>query len=559
MRIGIVRNFAAEMLVDTFSSRLQAYGMQVEIVFSGYGLETDGSTHETGAFEQVDYVLVLLDLEWELDKRQLIGEGRGQGLAEVEREVVREYLQFALVRLNIPKTTRIICLVFGQGLTRTPSYDRREPRSEVAQGDKAQATETLLPEFDIEFLATNEVAYRFGAESLFDNRLRFSVSMPFTQKGLTEFSRLIAERLLFLEGRGVKCVVVDLDNTLWGGILDEVGPEGLALGQTIEGAPYVWFQRQLKRLAEQGVQLAVASKNDEMDVRQVMDSHPSMMLVASDFETMQVNWKDKASQISQIALNLNLSPQNILFIDDSEREIRLVQSHHPEIHVLKVEPDRPSSIYSFFWQIPPLEVRTYRSSARQAAGISRESGAHSIARAPRVVQDSILTIRSASSWDLARLEELARRTNQFNSDGIRTSRAEFAHWLNDDGVQVRVCSLEDDVGDLGIVGFAVFARGKDGVVTVMKMALSCRAFGYGIEFAMLTDSEMILQRTPEFEVTELIIQFTDTGRNGRFLDFVRNLTRRDSRSPEAPAVVDVKWASELAQEQRVVVSIEPSV
>lgn len=559
MHIGIIRNFAAEIVIKAACAIAQDHGMQVKATYSGYTSAGNFTDPAGDTFDEVDHVIVLLDLALEFDKRGLRpNEVDSSKLwsPDTSSRVVRQYLNQELVRLNIPVNTRITCVVVGQGLVIPPSFDRITLSSQTEREEEINDSKDFLRKFQIDFLATNDIIYRFGAESLFDHRLRFSMSMPFTQKGITQYSRLIAERLLFLDGKGIKCIVVDLDNTLWGGILDEVGASGISLGATMEGSPYVWFQRQLKRLSDQGMRLAIASKNDESEVRRLFKSHPSMELEVSDFHSTQVNWDDKAFQITQISDDLKVLPQNMLFVDDSEREIRAVKAHHPDIHVLKVDPERPSSIYTFFWQIPALDIRLRDQNRASAARERVDASGPETRQTANTAKGPVLTIRTATTWDLARLEEMARRTNQFNSDGIRTSRAEFAAWLSDVDLRVRICSLEDDVGELGDVGFSVFMRSGDSL-TVSKMALSCRAFGHGIEFAMLTDSEIISEHSSLDREFEMKIVCVDTGKNGRFLDFIRRVIGSTEDVGDSMPTLNIESVLNLLQKYDLLVRSEP--
>ena len=351
------------------------------------------------------------------------------------------------------------------------------------------------------------LATQVGHETFFDERFWMSSHMPWSGRGLAAIADAQASIITRQLGHVRKCLILDCDETLWGGVLDEVGIEGLILGESYPGSAYQAFQREVLSLREQGVLLAICSKNDLDDVRAVFDTHPGMLLKWSDLSAVRVNWNDKASNLREIAAELNLGVDALAFVDDRRHELDLVSSLVPEVMCIEVDATRPSlhaarvrEIRCFDLSDGGLADRSAQYADQQVRAALASSAVD--AAAYQAGLRTVVRLRGATGFDAARLEEMVRRTNQFNTTGVRHSAAEITAWIADPDVDVRLCEVSDAIGDLGVVGAVVIERSgtesmtgssvrSAAVPTVRLMLLSCRAFSRAIEAAMLADALLL--------------------------------------------------------------------
>jgi len=189
-------------------------------------------------------------------------------------------------------------------------------------------------------LPYRELVGRVGRKSWEDHRMRHYAQAPIAQSHIAELAREYAKYIRAKAGRSRKCIVLDLDNTLWGGILGEDGASGIKLGEHYPGSAFLEFQKAIKDLSRRGIILAVASKNNHDDVVDLLRSHPHQLLREDDFAAMEVHWDPKSESIRRLASRLNIGLEHMVFVDDNPAECEEVMRAVPELTVIPL-PKRP--------------------------------------------------------------------------------------------------------------------------------------------------------------------------------------------------------------------------
>ena len=331
-----------------------------------------------------------------------------------------------------------------------------------------------------------------------------------------EAARDIRAALRGLRGQARRLVVLDLDDTLWGGIVGEVGWPALKLGgHDAEGESFAEFQRRLQALRRRGVLLAIASKNDEAVALDAIAHHPEMVLRAEDFSARRINWSDKAQNIVEIARELNLGLGSIVFIDDNPVERDRVRTALPEVYV----PDWPAD--KLLYASALLELRCF-----DVPHLGREDRARAaLYAAERERQRELARFGSADEWleslatrvrfspldaaTLPRAVDLLNKTNQFNLRTRRLSQAELQNWALAPGHEVWVAHVADRLGDAGLVGVFSLER-AGGTATLVDCVLSCRVLGRRVEEAMVWAA---VERAREGGAARLVAPYFGTPRN----------------------------------------------
>lgn len=331
---------------------------------------------------------------------------------------------------------------------------------------------------------------RIGYQNGFDERYWHIGKAPISRHALLSFGLEYIRFLRVLSGKVYKCLILDCDNTLWGGIVGEEGLDGIKLGPAYPGLCYMAFQREILNLHDRGVILALCSKNNEEDVLDVLRNHPHMLLREEHLSTWQINWDDKATNIRRIVEELNIGMDSVIFVDESEYEIGLVKSQIPEITVLQL-PQEPSRFRTeiskkgyfdslAFSQEDRHRNKMYRNEAKRRQISSKASSIEDyLAQLQIHVQIGV-----PDSFHTPRVAQLTQKTNQFNLTTKRYTEGDIIGFLKDSGWDVWYLKLKDNISDMGVVGVAIVKY--HGLITeIDSLLLSCRAIGRGVEDALL--------------------------------------------------------------------------
>ncbi len=331
------------------------------------------------------------------------------------------------------------------------------------------------------FVDLKAVIARLGFDRAFDEKGKYRWNAPYSRVLLSDVAEEWRKRRRIENGISKKCLVLDCDNVLWGGILSEDGLENLKVGPDGLGRPYREFQRFVLALQESGVILALCSKNDEADVRNVLKTHDGMLLKEEHIACFCVNWEKKTDNLKRIAETLNISLESMVFVDDDEFEVQAARSILPEVTAVRFERETVYQALSCFSlsrradrKNAALRNQTYQTDSLRKKLESECVSHEEFLRALEMK----LEIRQAALSDLARLSELTQRTNRC-TNGMRFTVPELKQRLLDSEYQLYAVRLSDRFSDLGLVGALGF-KGEEADL----FSLSCRAMGRGAEEKM---------------------------------------------------------------------------
>jgi FkbH-like protein len=365
----------------------------------------------------------------------------------------------------------------------------------------------------------------FGKHHWFDERLWCQAKQALSPAFLPPLAKSVSDTLLAEFGVGIKCVIVDLDNTLWGGILADDGMQDLEIGQTELGLVYLRIQQFLAQLRDRGVLLAICSKNDEGAVYEMLENHPDMVLRRQDFAIVVANYQDKVANILAIRERLNIGLDSLVFLDDSAFEREMVRRALPEIQVPEL-PDDPARVLDSLarWNLFEGHASTDEDRARPAqyqAEREREALRERHEDVDHYLADLNMEASPTrfDSYTLPRILQLVQRSNQFNLTTIRYSESELAAIAVDPETSPLAIRLVDRLGDYGIV-VAVVLRvvGRDLIVDTWIM--SCRVLGRRVEQLTLS---LIVDRARAAGCRRVIGRFTPTAKNSLVADHYSRL------------------------------------
>lgn len=360
-----------------------------------------------------------------------------------------------------------------------------------------------------------------GAETYSAKRW-YTGKMPFANAVFREAARDVKSALRGLYGQARKLVIVDLDDTLWGGIVGDEGWEHLILGgHDAGGEALVDFQRALEALTRRGILLGIVSKNTESVALEAIAKHPEMVLKRDDFAGWRINWQDKARNVAELAEELNLGLQSVVFIDDNPVERARVREALPEVLV----PEWPADKTQYPGALASLDcfesARISDEDRKRAAMYATERQRQALKTSVGSVDEWLVslgtkvTIEALNDANAKRAVQLLNKTNQLNLRTRRMTEADLASWSAQSSRRLWTFTVEDRFGAAGLTGIVSVAH--DGsTATIEDFVLSCRVMGRRVEEAMLHTAARFAR---EVGARKLVATYVPTEKNAPCLEF----------------------------------------
>lgn len=364
----------------------------------------------------------------------------------------------------------------------------------------------------------SEFTHRYPASELIDWKFYFISQMGLNPRLAKEFKLWFSHKLDEIALKRKKCLVLDLDNTLWGGVLGEEGIEAIQIGGDYPGKAFLYFQEALLELSKSGVILAICSKNNEQDVLDAWEKNPFLVLKKEHFATYRINWTDKATNIKEMAEELNISLDSFVFVDDNPAERELIKQLLPMVEVPEF-PAQPYELPMFFQKLVEDFFKVYsitdedkKKTQQYKANASRAQEQRNFADFTEFLRslNIQMTIEQANEFNIQRIAQMTQKTNQFNLTTKRYTDADIRKFLQE-GWRIWCLSVADKFGDNGITG-CIMVNGSE----IDTLLLSCRILGKGIEFAFL---KRVLSHLCEEGVGEVKASYLPTMKNHQVSDF----------------------------------------
>jgi FkbH-like protein len=531
LRLAILCSFNLELIARNLETALQPYSIEVQLYFSAYSQWESDAINPGSALYQFapDMVVVFAefsDLAPVLTARDAYPtQSEAQNLGESAWLRVEVVLQRLLA--NLPAQVPIFC----HNLQAAPITSLG-----LLEGNDGYTFSTVAEIFNQKLrdrttreprlLLFNYAGFLLqqGWHTCYDARLWHLGRMRFSRTGLKALAASYTQYLTALMTPRRKCLVLDLDNTLWGGVIGEEGLLGIQLGHEGVGLAYREFQMAALALSRRGVILATCSKNNIQDALTVLRDHPDTVLRPEDFACLEINWATKPENLRRIAETLNIGVDSLVFWDDSPIERDLVRHELPEVLVVEV-PDDPSEYAAHLLELHCFDTLslTTEDQQRQQMYYQQVQRNRYLEQIPSDTLEDFYTsldikviIATANPFTLPRIAQLTQRTNQFNFTARRYSEQDIQGIASDRQNQLYTLQVQDRFGDLGIVGAAIIHC--DGPQWILdNLLISCRALGRSVEDAFLS---YLAQQASTHNAT-LCGAFKPTAKNAPALAFLK--------------------------------------
>ena len=498
LRLGVLSSYTLSPILDWLRLFLFVKGFQIEIYegnFNQIELEILNDQSQIYAFKP--------QMVWVFPKRPSLNLPltTDNQIVKKELENTADTLHQHLAALHEKTKAEILLCNFALPPAFDPGPIRQKKLSSAWNQVKYlnQHLGLHAPSFihicDIEFLSARYgLAHAQDAKSWYESK----------QFSSFDFQILIAKEMTYLiahHKKGMqKVLVLDLDNTLWGGIIGDDGLEGIELGATSpRGEAFLDFQKYIRTLKDRGVLLAVCSQNDEVVAKEVFERHPEMVLQLSDIASFQADWQPKPEKIQRIAEDLNLHLEHFAFVDDNPAEIALVQQTLPMVNSICLQGD-PAE-----YQIQLQDSRFFepqsitKEDGLRAQQYQQEKNRVKLQTKSTNIKEFLQSlqmkaiIRRFEKLDIPRITQLINKSNQYNLTTKRRTESEVMRVMNDENFLGLTVRLKDQFGDHGLISVLI-AEKKEDTYKIDTWLMSCRVLSRQVEYLLLQELSLLAKK-----------------------------------------------------------------
>lgn len=378
---------------------------------------------------------------------------------------------------------------------------------------------------NVRLIDLEPIRAHMGYDAFHDPKLYAIAKMPISTQALPAVASRVMDAILARKGRFHKCAIVDLDNTLWGGVIGDDGLEGIQIGELGQGHAFTEFQTWLKELKNRGVMLAVCSKNDEANAKEPFLRHPEMVLKLDDFSAFVANWEDKASNIRRIQKELNIGLDSMVFFDDNPFERNLVRTMLPEVEVPEL-PEDPAEYTAFARMQNLFDTNSYSDEDRvRTERYLAEKSRTELSAGIDNYDDYLKALGMKAvcapfdAFHIPRIAQLTQRSNQFNLRTVRYSEQEIEEIAANPRYITRYYTLRDRFGEHGLIAVVILEK-RENELFVNEWLMSCRVLKRGME-QFIADS--ILRAAREAGVARVVGEYIPTPKNAMVKDLYASM------------------------------------
>ncbi|MCR5651706.1 MAG: HAD-IIIC family phosphatase [Lachnospiraceae bacterium] len=516
--IAILGDTATQFIATAAEGMSFTYGMRAEVYEAEYDvIESEILDPSSGLYEKErDHILIYMSVE---KARETYEDTRAEKRTDFAADllekitgcwnVLKERTKAQIIQLNF---ARYDTGVFG-------SYALREESSFEFQLQKLNylLSEAASHNKNIYIIDLDMIQARLGIENFCDRKFYYQARMAVGFEGVVETVKELYDIILASMGRIRKCLILDLDNTIWGGVIGDDGLSGIEIGELGTGRAYTDLQRWCLELKKRGILLAVCSKNDENTAKEPFEKHPDMVLHLSDFVMFAANWDDKATNIKRIQEALDIGLDSLVFVDDNPFERELVKSSLPGVTVPEL-PEDPAMFLPYLQSLHLFETVSFSADTANRTEMYRtEAKRRSEKEIFTDINDYLKSLdmkAKALPFDefyYPRIAELSQRSNQFNLRTVRYSEEDIERIASSERYITRYFTLEDKFGDYGLISAVIVEKTGENEGFIDTWFMSCRVLKRGMEEFIINT---VVAACREAGIERLTGQYIATAKNG---------------------------------------------
>ncbi len=497
-------------MIDFVAVETAAEGIILDKYLGGYGQFNQQLLDPSSGLYEFSPEILFLMVEFE----SLINDqDLQQDLSQIAEKAISQIESLAKVYKD--NHSGILAIATFIAAPQWPMHIVVSDKTKAIQYTNDLLQQTFAEDSHIQIFDLNALAAYYGYSRALSAQMLHMARIPFSEGFMGLLARKMLSHIKAYKGLARKCLVVDCDNTLWGGIIGEDGIDGISVGPDSPGREYLDLQKAILELYQQGIILAINSKNNLEDVMNVLNEHPHMLLQEKHFAAIEVNWDDKPSNMRKIAERLNIAIDSFVFLDDNPAEREMMRQMLPQVTTIEL-PDNPTDFARTLRKRDEFAKLYITSDDRSRGKMYTVQRKRSEAKAEAASLNDFLkslqmevTIRLADKADVKRLSQLTQRTNQFNLTTRRYSESDIDTMRLDNNTSVYVLGLKDKFGDNGTIGIAITVRNDDSL-RIDTFLLSCRVIGRGTEDALV---QRILADAQKDKIKTAHAEYISTAKN----------------------------------------------
>lgn len=525
IKLGIVSSSTTNFLKPSLVVTGIRYGIELDVYQSDYNQISQIAFNNDEPFKNIklDFILVYIDSK-SIDSFIDLG---NQKSPKKNIDNFLNYINSVILNLNKKTTAEIILANFAQiNNLIFGSFEKKIPNSKVWLIDKINTKLNLIPYNFLHILDINILSSAIGLDNWHDQKLWLMAKIPFDLNCMPIFSEYVMRIVGNKLGKSKRCLICDLDNTLWGGVIGDDGLDGIRIGN---GDPvsesYLDLQKTIYEIRNRGVALAICSKNNEENALLPFKKHPEMILKEKHFAIIQANWTDKASNIKHISKSLSLGLESMVFLDDNPVERAQVRQELPEVAVPEL-PNDPSLYVKtllsagYFEAISFSEedkkrAKSYEDNSKRLKLLKSSSNMNKFLKNLKMN----ITFKNFDKLGRARITQLINKSNQFNLTTKRYSENKIENLEKDKNFFTRQIRLEDKYGDNGMICVVICEKQKQNWI-IDAWLMSCRVLGRKVEYATLQN---LIYSAKKYNIKEIIGKYIPTNRNNLVKNHYKDL------------------------------------
>jgi FkbH-like protein len=517
-RVSILSNIIINQIQPFIEYEFQKSEINALITFGNY----DNILQDSLEYNESDAVVIFWELcnirdGFQYKANLLSEEDTNEVIQKIKLEI--DFLFESLAKTKIVIFNKFSSLLFNSYFLKKNNYD-------FICDDLNKYLECKISNNFI-LIDIDKVIARVSVEGAIELRNFYTSKALYSIDFYEKYSNYVVPVMLSVLGKSKKALILDCDNTLWCGILGEDGKEGINMSsENKKGVVFEEVQALAKSLAHNGIIIGLNSKNNEDDVDSVFKEHNSIILQESDIVIKKINWNDKVSNLNEIAKQLNIGKDSIVFIDDSDFEINLINKYLPEIKTIQVPeqlyryPHTVRRIFNDFYNIKEtkddlIRIKSYQTENLRIEHKSEFGNIEEYLRSLNL--EMFIYINSPKLID--RMAQLTQKTNQFNLTTKRYTISEIDYFVNSSEHLVMAFEVNDKFGGFGVTGFSIVEISGDNAI-IDTFLMSCRVLGRNIEFKFLNE---IINFLDKLGVKNVNAFYSKTLKNEQVSDFYNKI------------------------------------
>lgn len=524
IKVALLGDTATQFLATAIKGYGIEYGFNIDLFEAEYNqIERQFLDPTSDLFKFDPQFIVVFQSTHKLNEKFSSLDTQDQlSLAKDRINFITEILNLTKAKIIYFNYPEIEDSVFG-------SYQNKLPQSFVFQVRKLNYELMQLSEKEQNFFVCDlsAIQNKYGRNFMFDAMIYTNTEMILSIDAVPLVAKRVIDIISAIQGKFKKCVILDLDNTLWGGVVGDDGLEGIQLGHGLGiGKAFTEFQMWLKKLKNRGIILCVCSKNDEKNAKEPFLKHPDMILHLEDISVFMANWETKVDNIRQIQQILNIGFDSMVFIDDNPFERNIVRENIQSITVPEM-PDDPSLYLEYLYSLNLFETASYSSSDKdRTKQYQIQAKRAEFSKTFKNEDDFLRSLNMESSvepftkFNTPRVAQLSQRSNQFNLRTVRYTEADVKNMSDDPNIVSLAFTLKDKFGDNGLIAVVILKKLNEEELFIDTWFMSCRVLKRGMENFTLNK---IVEIARKIGAKRIIGEYIPTLKNEMVKDHYKSL------------------------------------